>query len=368
MSRWRSRASPPGQPLRLHSGQARETPIPLLDPARSIVQACSRPEPAAERIETTCVRTSAMPYYLGIDGGGTKTRCLLADETTVLADAMTGGSNIVRLGEQQAREALHAAVRQVCATAKIAPAQIHAICIGAAGAARPEIAAKIRSILAELAPEAVTKIEVVGDTIIALEAAFGSGPGVIAIAGTGSIVYGRDASGRIARAGGWGFAISDEGSGHWIGRRAISAILSAHDQGLETRLTAMVLEAWRLSTIDDLVQQANSTPPPDFPRLFPIVLRAAAQDDSIARDLLAEAGAKLAALAAIVVRRLAPHAATAMRPVATLPVAMTGSVFRQSPDVRQVFYNTLQKSFPGIDVRQDLADPVEGALARAKRK
>ena len=306
-----------------------------------------------------------MPYYLGIDGGGTKTRCALADETTILATAMSGGSNMIRLGETQAREALHAAVRQVCATAKIAPAQIRAICIGAAGAARPEIAAKISSILAELAPEAVTKIEVVGDTVIALEAAFGPGPGVIAIAGTGSIVYGRDASGRIARAGGWGFAISDEGSGHWIGRRAISAILSAHDQGLETQLTAMVLEAWRLSTIDDLVQQANSTPPPDFPRLFPIVLRAA-EADSIARDLLAEAGARLAALAAIVVRRLAPHAETAMRPAATLPVAMTGSVFRQSPDVRQVFYNTLQKSFPGIDVRQDLADPVEGALARAR--
>jgi N-acetylglucosamine kinase-like BadF-type ATPase len=308
-----------------------------------------------------------MPYYLGIDGGGTKTRCALADETTILATAMSGGSNMIRLGETQAREALHAAVRQVCATAKIAPAQIHAICIGAAGAARPEIAANIRSILAGLAPEALTKIEVVGDTVIALEAAFGPGPGVIAIAGTGSIVYGRDASGRIARAGGWGFAISDEGSGHWIGRRAISALLSVHDQGLETQLTAMVLEAWRLSTIDDLVQQANSTPPPDFPRLFPIVLRAA-EADSIARDLLAEAGAKLAALAAIVVRRLAPHAATAMRSVATLPVAMTGSVFRQSPHVRQVFYDTLQKSFPGIDVRQDLADPVEGALARAKTK
>ena len=316
-----------------------------------------------------------MAYYLGIDGGGTKTRCVLGDETMVLATAMSGGSNIVRLGETQAREALHTAVRQVCAIANISPAQIHAICIGAAGADRPEIAAKIRSILAELiseiAPEiALTKIEVVGDMTIALEAAFGAGPGVIAIAGTGSIVYGRDANGHTARAGGWGFAISDEGSGHWIGRRAVSALLSAHDQGLETQLTAMVLEAWRLSTIDDLVQQANSTPPPDFPRLFPIVLRAA-EADSIARDVLAEAGARLAALAAIVVRRLAPHAETAMRPaatlpVATLPVAMTGSVFRQSPDVRQVFYNTLQKSFPGIDVRQDLADPVEGALARAR--
>jgi N-acetylglucosamine kinase-like BadF-type ATPase len=161
-----------------------------------------------------------MPYYLAIDGGGTKTRCLLADETTVLANATAGGSNIVRLGEQPAREALHTAVRKVCTTAKISPAQIGAVCIGAAGAARPEIAAKIRNILAELMGVTPVSIEVVGDAEIALEAAFGAGPGVIAIAGTGSIAYGRDAAGRIVRAGGWGFAISDEGSGHWIGRRA----------------------------------------------------------------------------------------------------------------------------------------------------
>ena len=303
-----------------------------------------------------------MAYYLGIDGGGTKTRCVLGDETTVIAKATTGGCSVIRLGEQQAREALHSAIRQVCAAAKISPDRVSAICIGATGTARPEIAAKIRSIITELIPEiARTKIEVVGDTVIALEAAFGAGPGVIAIAGTGSIVYGRDAAGRIARAGGWGFAISDEGSGYWIGRRAISAILSARDQGLETKLTDMVLQAWKLNTIDELVQQANSTPPPDFPRLLPIVLRAADGADSTARDLLADAGVKLATLAAIVVRRLAPHA-----PVGMLPVAMTGSVFRQSPHVRQVFYNTLQTSFPGIDVRQYLVDAVEGALARAR--
>ena len=307
-----------------------------------------------------------MAYYLGIDGGGTKTRCVLADETMVLASAMSGGSNIVRLGETQAREALQTAIHQVCATANISSAQISAICIGAAGAARPEIAAKIRKILLELiseiAPEpALPKIEVVGDMTIALDAAFGAGPGVIAIAGTGSIAYGRDADGHTARAGGWGFAISDEGSGHWIGCRAIAAILSAHDHGLETALTAMVLQAWKLSTLDELVQQANSTPPPDFPRLFPLVLRAVDEGDATARDLLADAGAKLASLAAIVVRRLAPDT-----PAAMLAVAMTGSVFRQSPDVRQVFYNTLQTSFPGLDVHQDPVDPVEGALARAR--
>jgi glucosamine kinase len=312
-----------------------------------------------------------MAYYLGIDGGGTKTRCVLADETMVLATAMSGGSNIVRLGETQARETLHTAVRQVCATANISLAQISAICIGAAGADRPAIAAKIRMILVELisaiAPEtALPKIEVVGDMTIALEAAFGAGPGVIAIAGTGSIAYGRDANGHTARAGGWGFAISDEGSGHWIGRRAISAILSAHDQGLETALSATVLQAWKLNTIDELVQQANSTPAPDFPRLFPIVLRAANEGDSAARDLLNDAGRKLAKLVAMVIGRLAPNISAAMLPVATLPVAMTGSVFRQSPDVRQVFYNTLQTRFPDADVRQDIVDPIEGALARAR--
>jgi glucosamine kinase len=327
-----------------------------------------------------------MAFYLGIDGGGTKTRCVLADETTVLAKSMSGGSNIVRLGETQAREALHTAIRQVCDAARISPDQIRVICIGAAGAARPEIAAKIRNILAELIPGDAAKIEVVGDTVIALEAAFGAGPGVIAIAGTGSIVYGRDATGRTARAGGWGFAVSDEGSGYSIGRRAISAILNAHDegredqggkdqrrkdQGPETTLTALVFQEWKLTTIDDLVQRANSTPPPDFPRLFPIVLRAADQADSLARDLLADAGDKLAALAAIVVRRLAPLAgelptAAEATQATVLPVAMTGSVFRQSSYVRQVFYNALQASFPGIDVRQDLADPVEGALARAR--
>jgi N-acetylglucosamine kinase-like BadF-type ATPase len=317
-----------------------------------------------------------MAYYLGIDGGGTKTRCVLGDEMTVLATAMSGGSNIVRLGETQAREALHTAIRQVCATANISPAQISAVCIGAAGADRPEIVAKIRAILVELisetAPEiALPKIEVVGDMTIALEAACGAGPGVIAIAGTGSIAYGRDATGHTARAGGWGFAVSDEGSGHWIGRRAVSAILSAHDQGLETTLSAMVLQAWKLNTLDELVQQANSTPPPDFPRLFPIVLRAADEDDSVARSLLTDAGAKLGSLAAIVVHRLANNTPAAMLtgsmiPVATLPVAMTGSVFRQSPDVRRVFYNTLQTSVPGIDVRQDIVDPIEGALARAR--
>jgi len=299
-----------------------------------------------------------MAFYLGIDGGGTKTRCVVGDEAAVLSTAVSGGSNIVRLGEAAVQEGLHSAVRQACATAKISPQQVHSVCIGAAGAARPEIAAKLRVMLAEL--NSRFDVEVVGDTLIALEAAFGSGPGVIAIAGTGSIVYGRDASGHTERAGGWGFAISDEGSGHWIGRHAISALLRARDERKETVLASLILEAWKLDSIDALVQHANATPPPEFPRLFPVVLHAAEGGDAIARELLARAGAELSLLAGIVIRRIAPAPPH-------VPVAMTGSVFRQSAEVRRVFYNQLNAGFPGIVVESDFVDPALGALARARR-
>jgi N-acetylglucosamine kinase-like BadF-type ATPase len=248
-------------------------------------------------------------------------------------------------------------VLDACATAKINPDRIRDICIGAAGAGRPEVAGKIQNILAELTP---ASIEVVGDMVIALEAAFGEGPGVIAIAGTGSIVYGRDTTGRTARAGGWGFAISDEGSGHWIGRNAVSTILRARDSGQDTALAALVLKAWDLPDLSALVETANAQPPPDFPRLFPVVLKAASERDSMARALLADAGSQLAALTAKVISRLMPDSHHA-------PIAMTGSVFRQSAEVRHVFYNCLHARFRGLQVRNELVEPVEGALARARR-
>jgi glucosamine kinase len=317
-----------------------------------------------------------MAFYLGIDGGGTKTRCVLGDETTVLASAMTGGCSVIRAGERAAREALHGAIRQVCEAAKISPDRVGAVCVGATGAARPEIAEKVRHIILEIIPNGSRKIEVVGDTVIALEAACGKGPGVVVIAGTGSIAYGRNAEGQSARAGGWGFAISDEGSGYWIGRSAVAAILSAQDQQRETALTGLVFQEWKIGTLDELVQVANATPPSDFPRLFPVVLKAAAVGDVTAGELLVEAGGKLAGLAATVVRRLLSLSATSSLlsapksaksdAGAILPVATTGSVFRQSREVRQIFCDSLQKSFPGIEVRQDLADPVDGALARAR--
>ena len=218
-----------------------------------------------------------MPYYLGIDGGGTKTTCAVGDESHLLATATAGPSNIVRVGDVQARESLQQSVRQACAAAGITPAQVARTCVGGSGAARPELAEIVRRALTEIIP---TPIDVVGDIQTSLVAAFDAGPGVIVIAGTGSIAYGRDQQGRTARAGGWGFAIGDEGSAHWIGRAAVSAILRAADPRDETpdrdpppeiSLSRALLKAWGVSSLMDLARAANSIPPPDFAALFPAV-------------------------------------------------------------------------------------------------
>ena len=179
-----------------------------------------------------CAKTKSVPYYLGIDGGGTKTTCAVGDDAHLLASATAGPCNIVRVGESEARQSLLHSIRQACAAAGIAPAEVAHTCVGGSGAARPELAAIVRSIVAEIIP---TPIDVVGDIQIALEAAFDAGPGVIVIGGTGSIAYGRNAQGKTARAGGWGFAIGDEGSAHWIGRAAVSAVLRASDPIVESK-------------------------------------------------------------------------------------------------------------------------------------
>ena len=194
-----------------------------------------------------CDRTTLVSIFLGIDGGGSKTTCIIGDEHSLLSTGTSAGSNVVRVGERQARETLGAAVRQACAAANITPGQIDRTCVGIAGGARPEIAAVVLRLLSEFISG---EIEVVGDMVIALEAAFGSGPGVIVIAGTGSIAYGRNSAGEIARAGGWGFAISDEGSGHWIGRSAVAASMRAYEGGDAStgKLLDSIIKSWGLAT------------------------------------------------------------------------------------------------------------------------
>jgi glucosamine kinase len=294
--------------------------------------------------------------FLGIDGGGSKTTCAIGDESFLLGTGTAGASNVVRVGEEGAREAIRTALQRACDMAGVAPAEIKRTCVGIAGGGRAETAAKIQSVMDELVSG---KIQVVGDMVIALEAAFGGGPGVVVVAGTGSIAYGCNAACETARAGGWGHAISDEGSGHWIGRAAVTAALRTYDEGRNTVLLDRILHAWGVSEREQVVLAANATPLPDFAGLLPVVLDAADAGDRAAMAVLTQAGGELASLAKIVIAKLFGGEPA--------PVAMSGGVFRNSAAVRQVFYNTLRSEFPAIVVKQEIADPVNGALELARR-
>jgi N-acetylglucosamine kinase-like BadF-type ATPase len=295
--------------------------------------------------------------YLGIDGGGTKTTCVVADETSVLGSATTGGSNITRHGDARVREALRSAVKTACAAAKVDPSQIESACVGLSGAGRPEVRDAVAGMMRELLR---ARIVVLSDLETTLQAAFGDSLGVITIAGTGSIAYGRDAQGQTARAGGWGLAISDEGSGQWIGRTAVSAVLGAKDAGDDPPLLATILNLWKFTSLDELVRRANASPPPDFSSLFRVVLAAAEAGDPLAEHVLYQAGTELAAIAGNVIRRLFADGCS-------VQVAMSGGVFRQSEMVRQVFYNKLTAEFPQASIHPTVVEPVRGALELARK-
>ena len=304
-----------------------------------------------------------MAYYLGIDGGGSKTTCVVGDEPSLLATVTAGASNITRVGESGARESLHRAMREACATAGITLAQVSRACIGVAGAGREEVASTVRKLVAEIVRG---EIEIVGDMQIAMAAAFGMGPGVIVVAGTGSIAYGRDAQGRTARAGGWGFAISDEGSAHWIGRAAVSAVLRAVDKTEDesgSRLFDELKTAWRVDSLPQLARAANGNP--DFAVLFPAVLMAAESGDAVALHVITQASGELAQLAEIVLRRLFPVQGSSES--LAVPVAMAGGVFRHAPIIRELFYNKVRAANANIILKPEVVDPVHGALRTARR-
>ena len=297
-----------------------------------------------------------MTFFLGIDGGGTKTRCVLGDEHCVLATASGAGCSILRVGEACARDSLAGAIHEACVQAGVSPKQISRTCIGAAGAGDPAVAVIIKRLVSSLVGG---EIEVVGDMEVALESAFGAGHGVIVVAGTGSIAYGRSSRGETARAGGWGRILCDEGSAHWIVVKAIDSALHALDRGENPALLVDVMTALDLKSATDLSVYAGGSPTPEFAPLFPIVVGAATRGDSIAVHALQRAGNELAELAETVISRLFDGE--------QVGVATHGGVFAGSPQVKQAFEQSLREICARAELVDRVVDPAAGALARARR-
>jgi N-acetylglucosamine kinase-like BadF-type ATPase len=299
-----------------------------------------------------------MSLFLAIDAGGTKTRCLLADETRVLAKAVTGSVKLMRVGEAEASARLQAMLDEVSSTAGVGLSNITQTCVGLAGLT---IDAVREWIGRELVKSVGGNLLLAGDDEIALDAAFHGGPGILIIAGTGSNVLGRAADGTMYHAGGWGPAIGDEGSGFWIGQEALRSGFWAKDRNVPTSLLAEIGNLWGAKSLGEIVEMANARPGPDLPALAPLVVRCADAGDELAAAVLERAGVELAEQVTLVALKMKQSGSKRK-----VEAAYTGSVLEHISLVRSSLIAALKKLSPAVRIRDGAIDPLEGALWRTR--
>ncbi len=295
---------------------------------------------------------------LGIDGGGTRTRASIVEDKKVRAFAENGSIKRLRVGVEAADANLRAILKDVFAQAGVKG--VCAASVGVASSKMPGVAEWIGEVLREFG---ATKVEIVGDEVIALDGAFKGGPGILQIAGTGSNCIGRAPDGSRESAGGWSSRLGDEGSGYWIGLHAVRRALKAYDREEPTRVLETVGHIWGTTTIDELVNVGDGTPGPDFAALAPAISKLAEEGDLVAAGVMAQAASDLVDSVLLVRAKLRrKHQLTA-----EVPVAWIGSVVGKARLVREPFFAGLRAVAPAMPICATEVAGIEGAIWRAQR-
>jgi N-acetylglucosamine kinase-like BadF-type ATPase len=303
-----------------------------------------------------------MKYYIGVDGGASKTAAIVIDENQqTLATGLAGASNHLRVGIEEATRNIERAVNKALVDAGIAIRDVEYAYFGIAGADHPAHRQTVIDALRVFFPRGNFIVDT--DARIALTGAIGFGPGVVVISGTGSVAFGRNASGEEARAGGWGPTLGDEGSGFWIAREGLAAIVRAHDgRGYATKMTELLCYEYNMCAPDDLPRfvYAATTQVDDIARYGKLVIEAAETNDDVAREILNRGGSELAECVLAVARKL--HMTDA-----GFPVAYVGGAFHAGELLLSPMRLRLNRDVPGALLAAPLHTPVEGAAMMAMR-
>lgn len=296
-------------------------------------------------------------YIAGVDGGGTRTTVALADEEGRELIRRAGPAGLVDPRHPTAAaEIVAAVVREAVRDAGL-PERPVSLCAGLAGVGHRAEREAVRDALA--ASGVADRVEVVTDGQTALEGALGGGAGVLLIAGTGSVAYGRAEDGRVERCGGWGMIVGDEGSGYAIGRAGLAAALRAMDgRGPETRLLPLLLELLGVDDPSGIPPWAGRATKAETALLTTHVIRAAEAGDAVALELVDREARELAAHAVALCCRLAPWSGE-------VPVVFHGGVLGTELYARLV-RRALEEADPVFRVRPPVADAVAGALRFAR--
>lgn len=298
---------------------------------------------------------------VGVDGGGSRTRVLVADEQGREIVSVEGAGSAVRPGEaEHSADVIAAIIRDALASSDMNHVTPKVVCVGVAGVGRD---AERQALWQALASRDVAEEVVVhADATVALDDAFGEGPGILLIAGTGSVAFGRGPAGTFARCGGWGPVFGDEGSGAWIGRKALSVVTAAADgREPETALTGAILTAAEVNDVSDLVPWAAAADPGRLATLAPVVMSVAESGDLRANALLT-----------LAVEELMLHLRTLARQLfaderAAVPVALAGGLMTRGSSLRKRLEHRLKSAVPGAQVRAEEVVPVRGAVRGALR-
>jgi glucosamine kinase len=298
--------------------------------------------------------------FVGVDGGGTHTRVLLVDEHGAEIATAEGPGSAIRPGEASRSAAI---IREAVerARAGLTDRPIRTVCIGVAGAGRDEERDTLQAALD--ADRVAGTVVVLTDAEIALEDAFGAGPGVLLTAGTGSIAYGKGPTGLMARCGGWGPVIGDEGGGAWIGRRALGvAAASVDGREPESTLAEAILSTLGLESVEQVIPWAATATPADLGKLAPVVLEVAATGDLRANSLVTLAVEELAIHVRTLARKLFSDERAAFR------LAMHGGLLAPKSLLRRRLEQRLKSIAPGATVLAERVVPERGAARFAMRE
>ncbi len=233
-----------------------------------------------------------MKIFAGFDGGATKTKCVFAaEDLKILAESEGGPSNFLIIGAETVARTILNLIRECSKQAGISPSEIEAAVVGSTGAGRKSDALKLEEAISKAFKSEkidINKLDVVSDATIALEGAFGGKPGSILIAGTGSIMYGKDSRGNFYRVGGFGKFIGDEGGGNSLGRKGLTAVAKEFDgRGEKTLLTDLVNKKFGIKDGTSLIRKVYSENL-SLSEISPLVTTAAAEGDEICRRIIDE--------------------------------------------------------------------------------
>jgi len=296
--------------------------------------------------------------FAGVDGGGSKTRLILATETGEEIASVEGPKSAMAPGEaKRSGEVIADLMKQALSNA--GALEIPTVLYGGfAGVGRDEERRDLENELNKLG--VADEVVVDTDAAIALVDAFGNGPGIIVIAGTGSVAYGRANDGTRARCGGWGTVIGDEGSGAWLARRALSVVAAAAD-GREgpTALTGSILTAAEIRSPEDLVAWSIAASTKSLAALAPVVMATASAGDPRAIALVSLAAEELV----VHVRALALRLFGDER--AAIPVAFSGGLLHKGTLLRKKLEQRTRSAVPGAQIRSAEIIPARGAVRAA---